>query len=257
MGLHRNSPLRGVTVLSSIIPFTPAMRIAVAALLALSVIGLGWRALTLYQADQRALKAAAFLAELEAGQAGAMAAGTGPPEATLDGRSSALPEDLPASQVIVHVEGAVHRPDVYALPEGSRVNDAILAAGGPLPDAVPGVLNLAAPLVDGAKIYVYRKSELEPNAPQPPKAQGATYAPVTSTLDGSGGGSGAAGTQLVNINTAGQAELETVPGIGPVIARAIIAYRTEHGPFQSVDDLIAVSGIGPKTLEKIRPYVTR
>ncbi|MBY6276067.1 helix-hairpin-helix domain-containing protein [Symbiobacterium thermophilum] len=244
--------------MGSIVQFTPAMRIAVAALILLSVLGLGWRAIVLYQADQRALKAAAFLAQLEAGAAGS-AADASP--AVAGGTPGGAPDEgagaPPARQVIVHVEGAVQRPDIYALPEGARVNDAILAAGGPLPDAVPGVLNLAAPLVDGAKIYVYREDELQPQAPPPPKAQGATYQPVTSTLGGSGAAAGSGGTTLVNINTAGQAELETVPGIGPALARAIITYRTEHGPFQSVDDLINVSGIGSKTLEKIRPYVTR
>ncbi|MFO7274894.1 MAG: helix-hairpin-helix domain-containing protein [Bacillota bacterium] len=234
--------------MGTIVQFTPAMRAAVAALVALALAGMGWRTVVLHQADQRALKAAAFLAQLEESE-GVVATGAG------GGAADGAPppaEPQPARQVIVHVEGAVHRPDVYALPEGARVNDAILAAGGPLPDAVPGVLNLAAPLVDGAKIYVYRKSELEPQAPPPPKAQGATHAPVTATV----GGAGSGGPALVNINTAGQAELESVPGIGPAIARAILAHRSEHGPFQSVDDLIAVPGIGPKTLEKIRPYVT-
>ena len=249
-GCPSNSPASGVTVLSSIIQFTPAMRAAVAALLALSVAGLGWRAYTLYQADQRALKAAAFLAELESGSGASLqSAADGSPE----GGPPAQGMEQPARTLIVHVDGAVQKPDVYALPEGARVNDAILAAGGPLPDAVPGVLNLAAPLVDGAKVYVYRRSELEPQAAPPPKAQGATYQPVTTTLEESGD----SGTPLVNINTAGQAELETVPGIGPAIARKIIDYRNAHGPFQTVDDLINVSGIGPKTLEKMRPYLTR
>lgn len=242
--------------MGSMVHFTPAMRVAVAALMGLSVVGLSWRAFALWQADQRALKAEAFLAQLEAGAGSAAGAVGGSADGELPGGDAPPPAAPKARQVIVHVDGAVQKPDVYALPEGARVNDAILAAGGPLPDAVPGVLNLAAPLVDGAKIYVYRKDELEPDAP-PPKARGATYQPVTSTLGESGNGSGAGGSPLVNINTAGQAELETVPGIGPAIARAIITYRNEHGPFQTVDDLIAVSGIGPKTLEKIRPYVTR
>ncbi|MBP2017408.1 competence protein ComEA [Symbiobacterium terraclitae] len=232
--------------MGSIIQFTPAMRMAIAALLALCVAGLAWRGYTLYQADQRALKAAAFLAELESG---ALAA---PDGASAPGGAEAPPVGPPARQVVVHVEGGVNAPGVYTLPEGSRVHDAIVAAGGPLPDAVPGVLNLAAPLVDGAKIYVYRQADLEPAAPPPPRAQGATYQPVATTLEGSGAG----GQALVNINTASQAELESVPGIGPATARAIIAYRTEHGPFRRVDDLINVSGIGQKTLEKLRPYLT-
>lgn len=253
MGARRN-PRPGVKGMGSIIQFTPAMRMALAALLALCVTGLGWRAYTLYQADQRALKAATFLAELESGAskqpgtvAGAAAAG-----GAAAGAGEAPPAESQARQLVVHVEGGVNLPGVYTLPEGARVHDAIIAAGGPLPDAVPGVLNLAAPLVDGAKVYVYRQADLEPAAPPPPRAQGATYQPVATTLDRAGG----SGQVLVNINTAGQAELESVPGIGPATARAIIAYRTEHGPFGRVDDLINVSGIGQKTLEKLRPYLT-
>jgi len=241
--------------MGSIVQFTPAVRIAVSVLLALCVAGLAWRAVTLYQADQRALKAAAFLAELESRTGATSGEASGGKQTS----ASPAPDVAPPAaaeprMLVVHVEGAVERPDVYRLPEGSRVNDAILAAGGPLPDAVPGVLNRAAPLVDGAKVYVYRESELEPNAPEPPRAREATYQPVKTTLEGSGAGAG--GQRLVNINTAGQAELESIPGIGPALARAIIAYRTEHGPFRNVDELINVSGIGQKTLEKIRPYVT-
>ena len=240
-------PQTGVKGMGSIIQFTPAMRMALAAILALCVAGLAWRGYTLYQADQRALKAAAFLAELESGPSGAAADG-----AAMSGGGEVPAAELPVRQLVVHVEGGVNLPGVYTLPEGARVHDAIVAAGGPVADAVPGVLNLAAPLVDGAKVYVYRQADLEPAAPPPHRAQGATYQPVAATLEGGGSG----GQALVNINTAGQAELESVPGIGPATARAIIAYRTEHGPFRRVDDLINVSGIGQKTLEKLRPYLT-
>lgn len=223
--------------------FTPAMRTAIAALLAVCLAGLVWRGVTIYQADQRALKAAAFLKELEAGEPSPVsAAGAGEPPAQSEGARPKL---------VVHVEGAVHSPGVYSLDEGARVNDAILAAGGVLPEGVPGALNLAAPLVDGAKIYVYTREELQPAAAAPPLAQGATYQPVVETPAAASPSGG-----LISINTASQTELESVPGIGPATARAIIDYRIKNGPFGKVDDLINVSGIGPKTLERLRPYLS-
>ena len=143
------------------------------------------------------------------------------------------------STVIVHVTGSVASPGVYDLPEGARVVDAIEAAGGAKRGAELGALNLAAVLVDGQQVVVPRAGEV----PAPSSGVGAA-APGTT-----------AGT-LVNINTATAEELETLPGIGEVLAATIIQHREEHGPFTSVDQLLDVSGIGEVTLEEIRDLVT-
>jgi competence protein ComEA len=159
------------------------------------------------------------------GAIGAGAPGTGPAPAA----TGVVP-------LIVDVAGWVRRPGVYEFPPGSRVVDAVERAGGAQPGAELSLLNLAAPLVDGQQILV-------------PK-EGAAPAPgVTGTVPGATGA-------LVNLNTADQATLETLSGVGPALATAIIQYRTEHGPFATIDQLDEVSGIGPATLEELRPHVT-
>jgi competence protein ComEA len=151
----------------------------------------------------------------------------------------AAPASPTPSPVIVHVAGWVRRPGVYELATGDRVIDAIQAAGGPRKGADLGALNLAAVLVDAQQVLVPRIADAPP-VPVP----GST-APSTGTAP-----------QLVNVNTAAAEELETLPGIGEVLAAAIISYREEHGPFTSVDQLVDVSGIGDATLEEIRDLVT-
>jgi competence protein ComEA len=148
----------------------------------------------------------------------------------------AAPSASPAG-VIVHVAGWVRQPGVYDLPSGSRIIDALEMAGGPRAGADLTLLNLAAPLTDGQQVLVPRRSE---------QASGTTTPVAGSTP----------GTTLVNVNTATPEELETLPGIGEVLASAIVAYREEHGPFTSIDQLIDVSGIGEVTLEEIRDFVT-
>lgn len=144
------------------------------------------------------------------------------------------------ASLFVHVTGRVGTPGVYELPAGSRLIDAIAAAGGALRNADLAALNLAAPAVDGTQVYVPRIGE------------------VAGPVGGSGGTAGATGdtSGKVNINTASTAELETLPGIGPALAQRIIDFRTSNGPFDSVDALDAVSGIGPATLENIRDLIT-
>ena len=144
-----------------------------------------------------------------------------------------------AASIIVDVAGWVRQPGVYEFASGDRVIDAIDRAGGPRNDADLTTLNLAAPLTDGTQIVV----------PKP----GST---ANGDPGSSGTGSTSAGTTLININTAGETELEDLPGVGPVTAAAIIDYRTQNGPFTTVDDLIDVTGIGPSTLEQIRPFAT-
>jgi len=138
--------------------------------------------------------------------------------------------------VVVDVAGWVRRPGVYEFTEGARVIDAIDAAGGARPGALLQALNLAAPLADGTQILVPREGQ-----------EGVAPPPVT-------GGAVAGG--LINVNTAAATELEELPGVGEVIAQAIVDYRTENGPFTTVDELIDVSGIGDATLENIRDLVT-
>jgi competence protein ComEA len=144
-----------------------------------------------------------------------------------------------ASVLVVDVTGWVRKPGVFEFQPGERVIDAVERAGGARDGADLTLLNLAAPLADGQQILVPKKGE------QP---SGTGTVPPGST----GGTTGA----LVNINTADEATLETLNGVGPVLAASIIAYRTEHGPFTAVDQLDEVSGIGPATLEDLRSQVT-
>jgi len=143
--------------------------------------------------------------------------------------------------VVLHVVGAVVDPGIVELPLGSRVVDAIAAAGGPTDAADLAGVNLARTLVDGEQLRVPQVGELPPA--------------------GSGGAGGAGSTGVgadgrVNINTADVAALETLPGVGPAIASRIVAWREENGPFRSVDELGAVSGIGEKTLDGMRDQAT-
>lgn len=144
-------------------------------------------------------------------------------------------------RVVVHVTGAVNHPGVYELATGQRVDDALAAAGGPAADANANALNLAAPLVDGDRIEVPTiGQEVETDA-------GVTHAVLddggSSTLD------------PVDLNEATASELEALPGIGPATAAAIVEYRTQAGPFASVDQLLDVPGIGPAKLDAIRDAV--
>jgi competence protein ComEA len=159
---------------------------------------------------------------------------TGPAGATAAAGSTGSPS--PEVAMLVDVAGWVRHPGVYEFADGARVIDAIDAAGGARPGAQLESLNLAAPLVDGTQILVVREGAEAP-------------APV-------GGTGGAVAGGLVNVNTASASELETLPGVGEVIAQAIIDHRTENGPFTSVDQLLDVSGIGDATLESIRELVT-
>ena len=152
------------------------------------------------------------------------------------------------ARIVVDVVGAVVRPGVHELPAASRVADAIDAAGGFTADADRIRLNLAGPVADGSRVWV----------PAIGESSGPDLVPV---IGGSGGVSGAdggrgTGSGTVDINTADATSLESLPGIGPSLAAAIVEHRRRHGPFATVDDLIDVSGIGPVKLEQIRPQAT-
>lgn len=168
-------------------------------------------------------------------------AGTAP-EATLP-RASEAPAVAPAASsappeamVVVQAAGAVVRPGLYRLPPGTRVDDLVTAAGGLATDADADRINLAAPLTDGQKVYVPRIGEAVP-------------------ADAGSGGSASAAPEPIDLNTATAAQLDALPGVGPSTAQAIVEYRSQHGRFRSVDDLLNVRGIGPAKLEQIRPLV--
>jgi len=149
--------------------------------------------------------------------------------------------------ITVYVSGAVFKPGVYTLSPGSRVHEAIQLAGGATSNADLTRINLADWLCDAQQIYVPKIGEENP--PVPPVRQSAMGS------DASGAGR-STGKSKININTASAQELETLPGIGPAYAERIIRYRQEHGPFQRIEDITQVKGIGPKTLEKIEDFIT-
>jgi competence protein ComEA len=152
--------------------------------------------------------------------------------------------------LLVHVVGQVRRPGVVRLPAGSRVLDAVDAAGGAAPSADLNHVNLARVLVDGEQIVVPKPGEA---VVATPGAQGAgPGAGPGSAGPGSGGAAGA----LVNLNTADAAALDSLPGVGPVLSQRILDWRTAHGRFSTVDELGEVSGIGDKLLAQIGPKVT-
>lgn len=168
----------------------------------------------------------------------------GPPSSTpspLVAVSPTADSDAPSAsaELVVDVAGKVRRPGIAVLPAGSRVVDALEAAGGPRPGADLTSLNLARPVVDGEQILVGV----------------APAAGVAGTL-GSPGAPGSPGESLVNLNTADQATLETLPGVGPVTAESILAWRTDNGGFTAVDELLEVDGIGEATLADLAPLVT-
>ncbi|PYI37956.1 competence protein ComEA [Arthrobacter psychrolactophilus] len=168
----------------------------------------------------------------------------------LPASAAALPRPSVAS-VVVHVVGAVKNPGVYTVTQGSRVFQAIAAAGGALPSAGLSAVNLAATVSDGSQIYLPTQDEA---AALP--APGARADPSSGEGGGAGSGGAAIAPGLINLNTATAAELETLPGVGPVLAQRIVAWRTDHGAFSSVDGLSAVTGIGPKLLAGLRESVT-
>ena len=141
-----------------------------------------------------------------------------------------------ASPILVDVDGAVHAPGVYELVSDARVRDAIEAAGGLRDDADTSGINQASTVADGSKVHVPARGEM------------ASAAGVAS--DASSGA-----TSCTNINSASEDELDELPGVGPATAAAIVEERTANGPYASVDDLLRVSGIGEKKLERLRDLV--
>lgn len=145
-----------------------------------------------------------------------------------------------AGELFVHVSGAVVTPGLVTLAPGARVVDAIAAAGGLTPEADPGGVNLARRVSDGEQLVVPKPGEVLPAAP------GA----------GAGAGAGGAAAMVVNLNTAGQAELETLPRIGPALAQRILDWRSANGRFTAPTDLLKVAGIGDKVFEGLKELVS-
>ena len=166
-----------------------------------------------------------------------------------------------AAQLVVHVAGAVKRPGLYRVGPGTRVYEVIELAGGFAAEADTDAANLAELVEDGDKVIVPHKPKPEPEplptpAPQPsPPPQPATK-PLHPSPAPQPTKPAAAVPLLVDLNTATQAELERVPGIGPVLAQRIIAYRQRYGRFKTVHELRFIQGIGQHTFDKIKPYVT-
>lgn len=153
-------------------------------------------------------------------------------------------QEKPA-EIYVDVSGAVAKPGVFCLEEGSRVFQAIEAAGGYLPEAAGECINRAEILGDGQQIYVPTKEEADNNGnPGHQQGEGAVKTGNTSSGDG-----------RVNINLAGEEELTTLTGIGATRAKAIIAYREANGPFSAVEDIMKVEGIKAGTFAKIKDEI--
>jgi len=169
------------------------------------------------------------------------------------GETIALQPAPTLAPIAVDVTGAVVRPGLYKFPEGSRVQDAIDAAGGLLADAETTTINLAARLEDGQQLNIPYKDDTAPAAATEEPAftfsspGGATSEPTSES---------SSGTELVNINTATSEQLDTLPGIGPSTAQKIIDYRATNGPFATIEDILKVSGIGPATFDNIKNLIT-
>lgn len=148
--------------------------------------------------------------------------------------------------IVVFVSGEVNAPGVYTLAPGSRVVDALQAAGGPTEKAAIATLNQATLLSDGVQIHMPAEGEAPPPAPPPvaPSDSGGEFNTASTGSD-----------SLVRINSADASTLETLPGIGPAFAERIIEYRTANGPFASIEQLKEVKGIGDKLIEKIRDQI--
>ncbi len=191
-----------------------------AAVVLVLLVGCGWTAYSLLQARSTAVAVAVA----------APATVVASPSPTAS---------APAS-VVVHVIGAVHSPGLVELPDGSRVADAITAAGGLAGSADPGELNLAATLADGSQLVIGTRAK--------PRGE-------VRGADGSGSGTAGGASGKVSLNSATSDQLDTLPGVGPVTAQKIVAWRQQHGRFTTVTELQEVDGIGPKTYADIAPHV--
>ena len=173
----------------------------------------------------------------------AVAGETAAPGTSGSSRASGAPATSVAASLVVHVVGAVNAPGVVRVATGARVLDAVAAAGGLASQADTARVNLAARLIDGQRVVVPAVGQNVPSA----------------VGDSSGGAAGSGPPDVsspISLNEATLAQLDSLPGVGPATAAAIIAYRDQHGPFRNVDALADVRGIGPAKLDQLRPLVT-
>ena len=185
----------------------------------------------------------------------------------------AVPESATRpARVYVDVAGAVRRPSLYVLPRGSRIMQALLAAGGPAADADIDAVNLAEPVTDGEKVFVPKRGAVPAVVAVPASSTAGPAATVkapaaaagrTGKRDGSARSGSSHSSKIsadsgeqIGLNSASLEELERLPGVGPSMAAKILAYRQQSGGFAKIDDLSLVPGIGPKKLAKLTPFVT-
>ncbi|HWE81305.1 MAG TPA: ComEA family DNA-binding protein [Gaiellaceae bacterium] len=161
--------------------------------------------------------------------------GSGSESGSVDDSGAAAPVSE-STIVVVDVAGAVRRPGLYRLPQGSRIADAISRAGGMSRAADRALVNLAAPLADGEQVLV---PSSVPGGPAPAETASAGPSPQSP----------------VDLNTATAEQLDALPGVGPVTAQKIVDYRNQHGPYRSVDDLDAIPGIGPAKIANLQGLV--
>ncbi|WP_281964624.1 ComEA family DNA-binding protein [Serinicoccus marinus] len=186
---------------------------------------------------------------------GSSPAGSTPAGAAPGGQAATAAETAPGP-LLVHVIGQVAAPGVVELEAGARVVDAVDAAGGLTSEADAGSVNLARAVVDGEQVWVGAPGEDPPPgwvAGAPATGPGPDGDPGSQ---GAGSDSAQAPTELLDLNTATQADLEELPDVGPVTAGRILQWREEHGAFTAVAELLEVSGIGERTLEQLEPLVT-
>lgn len=156
------------------------------------------------------------------------------------------------ADIYVHVVGEVVSPGVVQLSAGARISDAVEAAGGVTENAVLSAVNLARQAVDGEQLLVPNAEQVAAGATSPPAVSPGASGPV-----GSGGSGGPVlAPQPINLNSADAASLETLPRVGPALARRILDWRDQNGGFTSAEQLLSVSGIGAKTFEGLRDLVT-
>jgi len=277
-----------LTVLERALDLVLSSRFWAVLIVALLVVaGVGWGSLrgaprsTVVAAAPRTLELPPGPAAVDGAPAPAEEANPASPSPGPAGDGAPSGEAKPASSapagLQVHVVGSVRKAGVYTLPAGARVIDALKAAGGARPDADLEAINLADFARDGEQILIPSRRmtrAIIPRLAAPPTAAGrppaartaprgpagpprslGRYPTATVPAPGTPPADAADPTGVVNINTAGLAELDTLPGVGPATAQAILDYRREHGPFQRPEDLLNVRGIGEKKLATMLPRV--